>query len=198
MTEALVGDVSLQKTRLRRVLRAGRDAQPDKDAVSRAACERLLGLAAYRSARTVSWYLDARSELRTKGAVARELGGPRRIVIPYVMGQELGLWRLEALAELAPGRFGILEPPAARRCDPQRQIAPQELDLVVVPGVGFDRRGNRLGTGCGYYDRLLAQLRPDTRRIGLCYESQLLHRVPIEFHDIPMDRVVTQTAVYHP
>jgi 5-formyltetrahydrofolate cyclo-ligase len=198
MIEALAVDISLHKTRLRRVARAARDAQPDQDSASLLACERLMALPEYRNARTAAWYLDARSELRTRGHVARELGGPRRIVIPYVIGRGLGLWRLGTLDELSPGRFGILEPAPERQADPQRQVTPQELDLVVVPGLGFDRRGNRLGAGCGYYDRLLARLRPDTRRIGLCYESQLLDRIPAENHDIPLDLVVTQTAIYRP
>lgn len=198
MSEALALDVSQHKARLRRVARTVRDAQRDKDTASRLACKRLLALPEYRNARTVAWYLDIRSELRTRATVARELGGSRRIVVPYVMGPELGLWRLQALTELAPGRFGILEPGPEQQADPQRRVAARELDLVVVPGVGFDHLGNRLGAGCGYYDRLLTRLRPTALRIGLCYEAQLLDRMPVQEHDIPMDLVVTESAVYRP
>ncbi len=198
MSEALARDVPLHKARLRRAACTARDGQPHKDPVSRLACERLLALPQYHHAQTAAWYLDARSELRTRGAVARELGGPRRIVIPYVAGRELELWRLETLAELGPGRFGILEPGPGQQGDPQRRVAPRELDLVVVPGVGFDRLGNRLGAGCGYYDRLLARLRPGALRIGLCYEAQLLECIPTQAHDVPMNLVVTERAVYRP
>ena len=66
----------------------------------------------------------------------------------------------------------------------------------MVPGVGFDRNGGRMGNGQGYYDRLLKRIRPDAPLIALCYESQLFDEILVGPHDIFMDKVVTEQAVY--
>ena len=73
---------------------------------------------------------------------------------------------------------------------------PAALDLIVVPGVAFDRRGGRLGQGKGFYDRLLTQVRPDTLLVAPAFECQIFDSVPTLPHDRPVDRVVTETNVY--
>jgi len=66
----------------------------------------------------------------------------------------------------------------------------------LVPGVAFDKRGGRLGNGAGYYDRLLSQVRADCLLVGICYESQLVSDVVTEPHDVFMDYVITEAALY--
>ncbi len=95
---------------------------------------------------------------------------------------ELHLARPE---ELVPGRFAIREP----RCD-SASVSPEELDLVIVPGLAFDRAGRRLGFGRGYYDRLLASV-PRALRYGVGLGHQLVEAVPAEPHDERLDFVVT-------
>ncbi len=93
------------------------------------------------------------------------------------------------LAELSVGAYGILEP--AENVDP----LPSELiDLILVPGMGFDRHGGRLGRGKGYYDRFL-QTCPG-KRLGICYESCLVDLVPTEPWDVRMDGLITEQATY--
>jgi 5-formyltetrahydrofolate cyclo-ligase len=75
-------------------------------------------------------------------------------------------------------------------------VRPDELDLVVVPGVGFSRDGARMGSGQGYYDRLLERVRPDCPLVGLCYECQLFDELVVSPHDVFMDKVVTEASVY--
>ena len=87
-----------------------------------------------------------------------------------------------------------------------RSVTPgaDQMDLILVPGVGFDRQGNRLGFGRGYYDRLLRPLREEplsaetkkTLLIGLAFECQLVDQLPIDPHDVAMDAIVTERAVY--
>ncbi len=84
--------------------------------------------------------------------------------------------------ELKPGKFGIPEP-----ANPV--FAPEELDLIIVPGVAFDRTGNRIGRGGGFYDRLLPQYH--AVRIGICFDFQCVENVPSEPHDCRMDVVVS-------
>jgi 5-formyltetrahydrofolate cyclo-ligase len=189
------------KNQLRRKAYDARNAQPDKDEVSRLAMAMLLDLPEYRDAETVLWYLDCRSELRTRHSLPTVLGGGQRIVVPYCTTDEngankLGLWLLESIEEMVVGKWNILEPPRDRWTDPGKVIAPDELDFVMVPGVGFDRRGGRMGNGQGYYDRLLQSVRLDCKLVAPCYESQLMDEIAMGPHDVYMDKVVTEAQIY--
>lgn len=185
-----------QKRALRRRILAAREAQAAKAGLSARICTHLTALPEHGRARTILWYLDCRSELRTRETVARELEGPRTIAIPYVSGSDLRLWRLAGMDELEPGRFGILEPARGLRERTERHLDPRHVDLVVVPGVAFDPYGNRLGSGFGYYDRLLARMRPDTHLVAPCFQSQVVESVPAEPHDIRVHRVLTEMHSY--
>mgnify|MGYP003590435843 FL=1 len=92
--------------------------------------------------------------------------------------------------DLIPGYKGIPEP------DPQlahaRSLPANSLEVVIIPGAVFDRRGYRLGYGGGYYDRFLALEAPQALRIGLAFDLQLVEHLPNEIHDIPMDILVTE------
>jgi 5-formyltetrahydrofolate cyclo-ligase len=194
-------DLMNAKGLMRRKAYDARNDQPDKDTVSQAAVTRLMELSEYRQAKTVLWYLDCRSELRTRYVLPEALATSKRIIIPYCTlddagSNKLGLWALASMDELAVGKWKILEPPRARWGEPGKEVEPSELDLVIVPGVAFSRRGGRMGNGQGYYDRLLAQVRVDCALIGLCYESQLFDELTVGPHDVFMDKVVTESTVY--
>jgi 5-formyltetrahydrofolate cyclo-ligase len=148
------------------------------------------------------WYIDCRSETRTKPELLEEVAkGEKKIIVPYCTEDEngdnkLGLWWMESLEEMVVGKWNILEPPKEMWGNPAKEVEAEELDLVLVPGVGFDRNGGRMGNGQGYYDRLLEKVRPDAPLIALCYESQLFDNVLVAPHDVYMDKVVTEDAVY--
>lgn len=189
------------KAAMRRAAYDARNAQEDKDRVSQAAVENVVQLPEYRAANTVLWYLDCRSELRTRQVLPQVLASAKTIVVPYCTVDEagankLGLWRLESMDELIVGKWKILEPPRERWGMEGKEVEPRELDLVIVPGVGFSRQGGRMGNGQGYYDRLLATVRPDCQLIGLCYECQLFDELVVSPHDVFMDKVVTESTVY--
>jgi 5-formyltetrahydrofolate cyclo-ligase len=189
------------KGAMRRAAYDARNAQEDKERVSQLAVERLIQLAEYEAAKTVLWYLDCRSELRTRQVLPHALASGKRVVVPYCTTDEhgenkLGLWWLKALDELVVGKWKILEPPRERWGEAGREISAGELDFVVVPGVGFGRDGARIGNGQGYYDRLLGSVRPDCPLVGLCYECQLFDDLVVDAHDVFMDKVVTERAVY--
>lgn len=185
-----------RKMALRQLAYAARKAQKDKDEISQRVCHKLIQLPEYRNARTILWYLDCRSELRTQHIFPALLTSGQTIVIPYCEGEELYLWHLHSLDELAPGRYGILEPIRVRRREAQRIVSIQQVNLVIVPGVGFDRYGNRLGNGAGYYDRLLVRAHPDTLFIAPCYQCQIFDRVPVDQNDICMHKILTETNTY--
>lgn len=194
-------ELSEHKRCLRRSALAARDAVENKDLASEEICRRFLSLPEYASAATIMCYLHCRSEVRTHRVVNAALQSSKKVIVPYCTKDQrgrnmLGLWRLESLDEVELGTWGILEPPRSRWDEAARHIAPDDLDLIMVPGLAFDLRGGRLGYGQGYYDRLLCSLRDDALRVGVCYRSQLLERVPMGPQDVCVDRVITQEALY--
>lgn len=194
-------DVRALKAELRKRITRARVAEPDKDEKSRAILERVFALPAFRDARAVQFYLDTGSEVRTRSFIPRAVELGKRVIVPYCAqdkrGQEvLRLFPLESLDELEAGAFGILEPKVALRDRPGKQWDIRDVDLVLVPGVVFDRRGGRIGHGRAYYDELLRLARPDCWLVGLAYECQVVDEVPMGPQDVYMDLVVTEQNVY--
>jgi len=184
------------KAALRAAVLARRRARPDAEDASRAILERVRTLPAYRAARVVLLYVSARSEVRTGPALGAARAEGKTVAVPYCVGDELALFRWTDPGELAPGAFGILEPRPELRGRPDRLVRPTDLDAVLVPGIAFDRRGGRLGSGRGFYDRLLSRVRPDATLIGAAFDCQLVDRVPVDPWDVSLDHVVTETAIY--
>ncbi len=189
------------KQNLRQRARAARDAQPDRDRLSTRVLTNALALPEAQQAQTVLWYVSCGSEVATREALQAALTESQRIIIPYCTVDAagspcLGLWWLHSLSELEPGRWDIPEPPLARRDEPERTIAPVELDLVLVPGVAFSPQGDRLGNGAGYYDRLLPRTRDDCLHIGIGFECQLFADIPMDPHDRRLHGVATEQTVY--
>jgi 5-formyltetrahydrofolate cyclo-ligase len=189
-------DIAQLKKQIREQAHARRNAQPDKDTLSQRICERFAALEQYQSAQTVMFYVDVRSEVRTRHYLPIALTHGKRIVVPYCVDNELELFWLQSMDELATGAFKILEPRPELRSLPSKRVVAEELDLVMVPGVAFDRRGARMGHGFGYYDRLLQHARSDAPLVALAFECQLFPEIPTEPHDILMDLILTEQAAY--
>ena len=185
------------KTTIREQAHAARKAQLNKDEVSQTIVDRFMQLPEYQQAKTVMFYVDVRTEVRTRQALPAALASGKRIVIPYCVDGELELFHLESMDELELGMYRILEPKAELRGILAKQTPVEELDLVMVPGVAFDRRGGRTGHGKGYYDKLLEHALPKTPLIALAFECQLFPEIPMQDHDIFMDKVVTEAAIYN-
>jgi 5-formyltetrahydrofolate cyclo-ligase len=190
-------DLQERKKSIREEAHAARNALADKDGLSQVICERLVGLPEYKSAQTVMYYVDVRSEVRTRHYLKTALGHGKRIVVPYcVVDEELETFLLTDMNQLAVGMYKILEPRPELRSVPELKVPVEELDLIIVPGVAFDRVGGRLGHGKGYYDKLLEHARPATPLVALAFECQLFPEIPMQAHDIFMDKIVTESAVY--
>ncbi len=184
------------KKQIREQAHAQRNAQADKDPLSQDICAVFAGLPEYQAAQTVMFYVDVRSEVRTRNYLATALTHGKRIVVPYCVNGELELFLLESMDELALGAYRILEPKAELRQLPAKRIDVKELDLIMVPGVAFDRRGARMGHGFGYYDKLLQHARPETPFVALAFECQLFPEIPTQAHDQFMDKIITEKQIY--
>ncbi|MFI5235290.1 MAG: 5-formyltetrahydrofolate cyclo-ligase [Gemmatimonadales bacterium] len=184
------------KAQIRREALARRDAEPERAAKGGALLSRVEALPAYARARTLSVYVGVKSEVPTLPLIERALAAGKRVVVPVVAGPDLRLIRVDAVTELAPAPFGLLEPRPDVRERPERRVQPSEVDLFLVPGVAFDRKGGRLGYGKGFYDGLLARARAGTAAVALAFECQVVPEVPMGPRDRHIPTLVTEIAVY--
>ena len=184
------------KHQIRTGARRLRRELPDKERRSRKIAAALHGLPEYVDAKTVMFYIDLGSEVRTRPLIEEALRQGRCVVVPYCQGDEMGLFRLENMSELAPAAFGIDEPLPALRGLPERSVDREKIDVVIVPGVAFDPHGGRIGQGKGFYDRFLKTLVSRAHFVALAYQCQIFSSIPIDQHDIQMDVVVTEDDIY--
>ena len=182
--------VTVDKRQLRTQLlhRLQTQKEENRRAKSEAIRRALSRLAAFRTAKTVLCYVSLPYEVETWRLIERMLAVHKRVVVPRVSGRHLLLSELQdPTKDLAKGAFGVWEP--TRRA--WRPARPDSVELVLVPGLAFDRSGHRLGHGLGYFDRFLASLPSTTPTIGLCFDFQLLDRLPLDPHDRAVWRVVS-------
>ncbi|MDR2890209.1 MAG: 5-formyltetrahydrofolate cyclo-ligase [Alistipes sp.] len=186
-------DTHEKKKALRRQLR-----QLDKEIRAGVAAEpewlpEIIGLieslVEFTSARTVALYCALPDEVPTAAMLARWFG-TKRLVLPVISGEEMTFREYTGEGGLVEGAFGISEPDGTN--DKEGEVAPSEIDLMLVPGMAFDVAGRRLGRGKGFYDRYLSA--SDAARIckvGICPPHRLVAEVPAEPHDITMDKVIS-------
>lgn len=196
MSQAAENEVAERKNAIRKQAHANRKAQENKDAVSSQITDRLHQMPQYANAGVVMYYVDVRDEVRTRHALPQALESGKKIVVPYCLDGELELFHLESMDELETGMYKILEPRADLRDVDAKKVDVKELDLIVVPGVAFDRNGGRTGHGKGYYDKLLEHAKASTPLISLAFDCQMFEEIPVAGHDIYMDYVVTESAAY--
>jgi len=116
------------------------------------------------------------------------------MIVPYCDAEEIIPVRIQSLDELEPaGTMKILEPKLTVRQDVSRLIVPEQIGVVLVPGLAFDRFGNRLGRGRGYYDRFLRRLPDNVLTIGLVLDGMLHEQIPHDDNDCPVKMVITES-----
>jgi len=188
-------DTSIEETKaaLRVKARAQRTAisASVRDEAAAAAANHFLGGVHLEPTDVVAAYWPIREELDVKPLLMRLMDSFQPLCLPVVLGDdeplEMRLW--EQGAPLYPSGFGTLAP---------SEIAPlAEPDVIVMPLLGFDKEGTRLGYGGGYYDRTLAQMKHKPRIVGYAFAAQELAHIPREPHDLPLDDIVTEAGVRH-
>ncbi len=186
-------DVAARKAAIREDLLARRAAisTAERAAWSAAIAERVRALDPWRRAETVHAYVGALpGEVETRPLIEAALAEGKRVVCPRVAWRPARLehYAVQALAELVENERGLWEP------DPARAAAVEagEIDLVLVPGLAFDRAGRRLGLGAGFYDRFLGVLGA-TPKIALAFNLQVIDQVPTTVRDVSVDWIVTES-----
>jgi 5-formyltetrahydrofolate cyclo-ligase len=182
------------KSRLRRLLRAERRALPADRAhgAGQAIAGHLSAMPGWPEARCIALYLPADGEIDTLPAAEACRASGKQICLPIVLdggGLAFAPWR--SGDSLTRNRFGIGEPPASAG-----RVGLSDLDVLLLPVVGWDREGTRLGMGGGFYDRCLATADAVPLLVGLAYAQQRVDKLPRESWDIAMDFVITENGLY--
>ncbi len=179
----------MDKSEIRRQVKALKRllSEDERQEAARRAFAQVEQLPEFTAANRVLVYHSLPDELPTPEFIAK-WHGKKQLFLPRVCGDDLDVLPYNP-TDLQTGAFNISEPQGNDLVDPST------LDLIIVPAVAFDRRGNRIGRGKGYYDRLLC--RCSAPKIGVCYQCQICADFePSEF-DIPVDRVITDAAIHN-
>lgn len=159
--------------------------------------ERIMELVAsttyYKNAKTIMCFVSFGSEMDTSMIINKALADGKRLVVPIAVHEtkELIPSLITSMDELEPGYFNILTPKA----EFVRPIEPDEIDVILVPGVAFDHHGYRVGYGGGFYDRFLTRTRKDAKRIAIGFSLQILDQVPRESFDLPVEMIISEKGL---
>lgn len=178
-----------EKNEIRRQFKDARDRMSSRQAaaLSEVICGHIISSPAFVRAERVFAYCPLGNEVDVRGVVREAWRRGKRVAFPKVFGNEMSFFEAGDFRKLHPGAFGVMEPEETR-------LADWETGLMLVPGVAFDRRGNRMGFGKGYYDRYLAK-HPGCICLGIAYELQVADRIPTEETDMPLQGLVTEKGI---
>lgn len=186
-------DTHQQKNELRQLLIDQRKAiaEADFERASERIRQTLKQQPEFRAVHFIHCYvsMNERREVNTHSLIKEMIRTGKQVAVPVTNFQEgvLSHHQLRSFEELESNKWGVLEPNGGKK------IAPEELDLVIVPMVGGDEQGNRIGYGEGFYDRFLEEV--TCPKIGLCFEQNIVGKIPTEDFDIPMDKIISEERV---
>lgn len=186
-----------EKKKMRAAILALREAMPPaaRSAASRAIIDKVRGLPQYAEATVVLTYMGFGSEIETQSFFERIIADGKIAVLPRVdrASQTLMLHAARSTSDLLTGKWGIREP----RADAPT-VSIDEIDFLLMPGVAFDRFGNRLGYGRGYYDKLLSIADPALTRVAAAFSCQIVEAVPVGPTDQRIDCIITENEIIKP
>lgn len=185
------------KLALRKTLLKARDELSPHEVAEKSLCiqRRLMELEEYRHAQVLFTYCSRRNEVDTRGLIHDALKSGKQVALPLCVDETQMEARsiISLEADCVCGRFGIMEPVREKTS----RVLLNQIDLFILPGVGFDLAGNRIGYGKGYFDRFLGSLNLAKPKVGLAYEIQICSSLLSEPHDIRVDKLVTEDRVIY-
>ncbi len=191
------GSISFDKKKLRETVQDRRDslALIERKKRSKIIAEKFFLTEDYRNSNSILLYYPFRSEIDTTIIIKKALGDGKKVILPRVGEEGLDLFFISNISDqLEKGSYDIMEP-IPESCF-RAKIT--DIDLIIVPGVSFDKKLNRLGYGGGFYDRLLQILSKKVKRISLSFELQITENIPVSEHDAGIDLLITESNIYYP
>lgn len=154
--------------------------------------KKLMSSKFYRNSNTIMTYISFKDEIDTHEFIKKALIDGKTILVPITIskGKQLKPSQIKDFNELEIGFYNILTP----KKEFIRYVNPKDIDLIIVPGLGFDKEGFRVGFGGGYYDRFLSHL-DKVIKVSIAFDFQILDRLPREDFDIPVDYIYTEKRI---
>ena len=157
---------------------------------------RLFEFANFLESKIALLYVSQKLEVPTSSIIEKAYIYNKIVVLPAFDPERLKMTLMKvdsAEQELVPGPRGILEPDASK-C----KVVPMDrIDIAIIPGLAFDEKGGRIGSGTGYYDRLIPRLAITTRKVALTFEEQIVPQIPMESHDKHVDIIITDKRIIY-
>ena len=169
-----------------------------KEAIDKKIVDKFYESKYYKEAKNIFIYISYDSEINTKGIINKALNDNKKIYVPRTEFKTRLMDAVEivSLDNLIESEYGILEPSVE-----EPHIEPSGLDLIIVPGVAFDRNGGRMGYGAGFYDRYFKKISKDNIKkivkLALAYDFQVLEEVPMNEQDVPVSYIITEKEFIH-
>lgn len=165
-----------------------------KSHMDREILKRLLESKYYNNSNVIFTFVSFKKEVDTHNLIGQALKDGKKICVPRVINKKSGMVAcyIDGLHSLTPGCMGILEP------GENAVLANKDdMDLIIVPGLAFDRKGGRIGYGGGYYDKFLEELPGDIPKVAIAYDFQIIHYIRMCQHDIKVDLIITDKGIYY-
>jgi 5-formyltetrahydrofolate cyclo-ligase len=144
------------------------------------------------NARTIMAYLSFDNEVRTDELISELIKSGKTVCVPKLFGKKMVPYKIFSINEdFFIDRYGIREP----LNDISREVDPQDIDVVIVPGVVFDLHGGRYGYGGGYYDRFLLTVKPGAKKIAIAFDMQVRKKIPLSRSDVRVDSLITESGI---
>ena len=175
----------MNKDKLRKEMLNKRKNIIDKEELSKAIINQITNLDIYKKSKLIALYKSLNNEVDTNTLIDKTLK-EKIVLLPRMDNGKIVFVKINKSTNYVKSNFGVLEP-IGDSCD-------DDIDLIIVPGVAFDQELNRLGFGMGYYDQYLRG--KDIYKIGICFNDQVVDKLPHDEFDIQMDMIVTENRVY--
>jgi 5-formyltetrahydrofolate cyclo-ligase len=162
---------------------------------SKAIFGKLMNLPEFVESEVIFCFIDFRNEVQTRSFIKSCISIGKRVSVPLVVKDnklnEMWACEIANLENLSASSYGILEPIPGKFV----KLKPSDIDFIVVPGSVFDIQRHRIGYGAGYYDVFLKQTRKDCHKFAVAFDLQVVENVPVEQHDIAMDKIITESRI---
>lgn len=176
------------KSKIREQIKAKRDSLSKEELLhlSKLVIENLSSIDDFNKRNNIMFYISKDNEVHTHNII-KSLMKKKKIIVPITDKNSLIASELTDFSNLKLGPFSVLEPTTIK------EISPDDIDIVIIPGVAFDRNGNRVGYGKGYYDIFLKKT--NALKIALAFDFQVVDKIETSTHDVSVDIIVTEKEI---